>query len=48
LHFGSGPRYRGGYGGGHYAYKQGPKGNWNGNHNGGGGHHDRDRYDRDR
>jgi hypothetical protein len=46
FHFGSGPRYRGGYGGGHYAYKQGPKGNWNGNHNGGGGHYDRDDYDR--
>jgi hypothetical protein len=45
FHFGYGPRYRGGYGGGHYAYKHGPNGNWNGNHNGG-GHYDRDNYDR--
>lgn len=35
-----------GYGGGHYAYRNGG-GNWNGNHNGG-GHYDRDDYDRDR
>ena len=46
--FNYGPRYRGGNGGGHYAYCNGD-GNWNGNHNGGGdwngnrsgGHYDR-------
>lgn len=43
FNFGYRPHYWGGYGGGHYAYRNG--GNWNGN---GGGHYDRDDYDRDR
>lgn len=49
FHFGYGPRYRGGYGGGHYAYRHGQHGNWDGKRDR--GHHDRDgggHYDRDR
>jgi hypothetical protein len=40
--FSYGPRYRGG----HYAYRNGGRGDWNGNDKG--GHRDRDDYDRDR
>ena len=46
FRFGYGPQYWGGYGGRHYAYRHGHRGDWNGNRHGS-GRYDRDRHDRD-